>query len=78
MLYKTSLQLLLCPTYLVTSGQKVKSSATKTSPPSSVTLNWQKKLDRIFSSFNQSNHGCAASVLEKGKVIAKKSSDYLF
>ena len=73
MVYKISLLHLLCPTYLVTSGQKIKSSATKTSTQSSVTLNWLKKLDSIFYSFNQSTHGFAATVLEKGKVIAKKA-----
>jgi CubicO group peptidase (beta-lactamase class C family) len=73
MLYKTSLLLLLFPIYLVSSGQKVKTSVTKISTHSSGTLQLQKKLDSIFSSYNKSSPGVAVTILQNGKVLAKKA-----
>jgi hypothetical protein len=54
-------------------AQKTKSSYDKNTQQSSANLKLQKKLDSIFSSFNNSTPGVAITVLQNGKVIAKKA-----
>ncbi len=73
MVYKTSLLLLLLLTIIKTEAQKSKSTPAKVNTSSASNLQLQKKLDSIFSSFNKSTPGIAVTVLQNGKVIAKKA-----
>jgi CubicO group peptidase (beta-lactamase class C family) len=67
------LLLLLFLVLISAKAQKTKSSSSKNKQHSSANLKLEKKLDSIFSSFNKSTPGVAVSILQNGKVIAKKS-----
>jgi CubicO group peptidase (beta-lactamase class C family) len=57
----------------VAKAQKTKSPPAKVNAASASNLHLQKKLDSIFSSFNKSTPGIAVTVLQNGKVLAKKA-----
>jgi CubicO group peptidase (beta-lactamase class C family) len=73
MAYKTSLLLLLLLIMIVAEAQKTKSPPAKANTASASNLQLQKKLDSIFSSFNKNTPGVAVTVLQDGKVLAKKA-----
>jgi CubicO group peptidase (beta-lactamase class C family) len=67
------LLLLLFSVLISAKAQKTKSSSAKNKQHTSANLKLEKKLDSIFSSFNKSTPGVAVTVLQNGKVIAKKA-----
>ena len=73
MLYKTSLLLLLLLIMINAEAQKTKLRVAKANTASASNLQLQKKLDSIFSSFNKSTPGVAVTVIDNGKVLAKKA-----
>jgi len=73
MVYKISLLLLPLLIMINAEAQKTKLRVAKPNTASASNLQLQKKLDSIFSSLNQSRPGVAVTVLQNGKVIAKKA-----
>ncbi|MEJ7821369.1 MAG: serine hydrolase domain-containing protein [Chitinophagaceae bacterium] len=58
---------------LIVTNVNAQKTKTKSAELSSANLNLEKKLDSIFSSLNKTNPGIAVTVLQNGKVIAKKA-----
>ena len=73
MLQKTSLLLLLLLIMINAEAQKTKLRVAKANTASASNLQLQKKLDSIFSSYNKSSPGVAVTILQNGKVLAKKA-----
>lgn len=71
MQYKIYFLLLFFALVTVASAQKMTLPALEKNTTAS-NLQLQKKLDSIFSSFNKSTPGVAVTVMQNGKVIAKK------
>ncbi len=73
MVFKISLLLLLSLIIISAEAQQTKSSPAKAIQVSIPKLQLQKTLDSIFSSLNKTTPGVSVTVIENGKVIAKKA-----